>query len=223
MAKWKNKLAEMVLRVGDGRGFVVPLKSDRYIITAAHCLPKFPPRASISTTWERTYANLLAPLGKRRSVWAECLFVDPVADIAVLGSPDTQELPDEAEAYDRLVEAMTPLQVSDIQGETSTAELLPLREGERLRCVVKAIGRGPLWIFEARTFGGMSGSPILAEDGSAIGVVAGTNQNPRLASHLPGWLLGDLGLRSRKIVTAKERRAHRRLKRIKIGSAAAGP
>jgi len=54
----------------------------------------------------------------------------------VLGSPDAQELPDEAEAYDRLVE-VPPLQVLDI---SSTAELLLLRESERLRCVVKAVG-----------------------------------------------------------------------------------
>jgi hypothetical protein len=33
---------------------------------------------------------------------------------------------------------------------------------------LKPSGRGPLWIFEARTVGGMSGSPIMAEYGSAI-------------------------------------------------------
>jgi hypothetical protein len=27
-------------------------------------------------------------------VWAECLFVDPIADLAVLGAPDSQELHD---------------------------------------------------------------------------------------------------------------------------------
>jgi hypothetical protein len=32
-----------VVRVGDGRGFVVSAgDDDRYIITAAHCLPKHP-------------------------------------------------------------------------------------------------------------------------------------------------------------------------------------
>jgi len=36
---------------------------------------------------------------------AECLFVDPIADIAVLGCPDGQtEYPDEAEAYDELID-----------------------------------------------------------------------------------------------------------------------
>jgi hypothetical protein len=46
-------------------------------------------------------------------VWAECLFVDPIGDIAVLGPPDDQELPDESKAYDGLVkaESVTPLTV----------------------------------------------------------------------------------------------------------------
>jgi hypothetical protein len=42
---------------------------------------------------------LLAPLGKKPAIWGQCLFTDPVADIAVLGSPDEQSLSKEAEAY----------------------------------------------------------------------------------------------------------------------------
>jgi len=42
----------------------------------------------MSYTEERTYPNLLGPLGKTEPmVWAECLFGDPVADIAILGQP----------------------------------------------------------------------------------------------------------------------------------------
>jgi hypothetical protein len=52
--------------------------------------------------------------------------------------------------------------------------------------------------------GGMSGSPIVADDGSAIGIVCtsggGTDldkhieggPNPRLVNNLPGWLLRQL-------------------------------
>src|SRR5437867_2361147 len=94
-----------VLKVGGGRGFVVNGDRDRLIITAAHCLPRFPPCHGLSYTEERTYAKLLGPLGRKKpTVWAECLFVDPVADIAVLGPPDGQELYDEWGAYERLVE-----------------------------------------------------------------------------------------------------------------------
>jgi hypothetical protein len=44
------KLKRAVLRVGDGRGFVVSSRNsigghERIVITAAHCLPSFPPCA----------------------------------------------------------------------------------------------------------------------------------------------------------------------------------
>jgi len=38
---------------------------------------------------ELMYQNLLGPLGKVPSAWAESIFVDPVADVAILGRPDT--------------------------------------------------------------------------------------------------------------------------------------
>jgi hypothetical protein len=66
---------------------------------------------------------------------------------------------------------------------------------------------GPLWITGAAggIVGGMSGSPILMEDGTAVGVLvcsSGTDAgmrtesgpNPNLAYHLPGWLLHHAGL-----------------------------
>jgi hypothetical protein len=37
-----------VLQVGGGRGFVVEVNGDRYVITAAHCLPFFPPCHAMS-------------------------------------------------------------------------------------------------------------------------------------------------------------------------------
>jgi hypothetical protein len=88
-----------LVAVGKGRGFVIETNSARLVVTAAHCLrPKLPPAASISYTKDRTYCRLLGTVGKRRSVSAECLFVDPVADIAVLASPDRQDLSKLADA-----------------------------------------------------------------------------------------------------------------------------
>ena len=52
-----------IVRVGPGRGFIVE-GQDNYIITAGHCLPHFPPCNMASYTEERTYANLLGPLGQ---------------------------------------------------------------------------------------------------------------------------------------------------------------
>src|SRR5215813_7310413 len=91
-----------IIRVGDGRGFVVEGEHDRFVITAAHCLPFFPPCHGASYLHERTYRALLGPLAQAPRVWAECLFADPIADIAVLRSPDGQELSDEADAFEEL-------------------------------------------------------------------------------------------------------------------------
>jgi hypothetical protein len=134
-------------------------------------------------------------------VWAECVFVDPIADIAVLGSVDNQVLTDEALAYDELVDQIEPGPIGDVP-EQADARLLSL-DGEWIRCQVWRLPIGPFWIrnAEAPIRGGMSGSPIFRNDGSVIGVVCVSGgcgnleehreggPNPRLAAHLPGWLV----------------------------------
>lgn len=121
-----------VIRVGDGRGFVVEgcEECDRLIITAAHCLPYFPPCASFSLTEERTYPSLVGPLGMKPSVWAECLFVDPIGDVAVLGAPDNQAIPDEWEDYIEMLDEIRPLSISEAP-EQGTANWLSSMGGGR--------------------------------------------------------------------------------------------
>src|SRR6516162_9140712 len=80
-----NDMKDAILKVGDGRGFVVALHhhvngEERVIITAAHCLPKVPPPHPARYLQECTYGRLLGPLGGKRTVWAECLFADVMAD-----------------------------------------------------------------------------------------------------------------------------------------------
>ena len=58
-----------VITVGQGRGFVVEAVRQRLVITAAHCLPDFPPSAAYSHLEERTYQDLSAPLGDFFNVW----------------------------------------------------------------------------------------------------------------------------------------------------------
>jgi hypothetical protein len=100
-----ERAKQAVVTVGDGRGFVVEGKLERpYVITAAHCLPELPPAHGMSYLHERTYQKLLGALGEAPSVWAECVFADPVADIAVLSEPEGQELFDQCAAYEELTE-----------------------------------------------------------------------------------------------------------------------
>lgn len=221
-----------IVKVGEGRGFIIehrceipPFEGERcfldcrLVVTAAHCLPRMPPRAAASFWHERTYSNLLGTLNGKPEVWAECLFVDPVADIAVLGEPDDQdiggalELPDHGtpnDLYHELTDEPAPLRIGKIVQKgwewQGWARLLAL-DGEWARVKVGLKGRA-LWIEgTSKNEGGMSGSPIFADDGTAIGVlVMGTQSRtkegvllyekagpqPVLAQSLPGWLLREL-------------------------------
>jgi Trypsin-like peptidase domain len=191
-----------IVKVGGGRGFVVQGERDRLVITAGHCLPDFPTCHSSSHTEERTYKALLGSLGEKPAVWAECLFADPIGDVAVLGPPDDQQPSDEFEAYETLVDAAAKLQIADAP-QNGSAWLLSL-DGRWCRCTVRHSG-SILWISNAADgiVGGMSGSPIVADDGSAIGIVCTSGggigvhteggPNPRLTHNLPGWLLRQLG------------------------------
>lgn len=211
-----EQAARAVVRVGAGRGFVVRSHDrweSRLVITAAHCLPHLPTGFSVGYFTERTYRKLLGPLGGKATVWAECLFVDPVADLAVLGTPETQALGEQADAYDTLVEATEPLTVgiaAPAPGDPVRVSLLS-KKGEWFACNATHNG-GHWWLTgcASRIVGGMSGSPILDENGAAVGVVCASavvggqhaetlntpygmaGGNPRLGYHLPAGLLADL-------------------------------
>jgi hypothetical protein len=195
-----------VLTVGVGRGFVVETaREDRFVITAGHCLfrprgrrPVLPPCVSFPAG--RTYPRLLGPVRNRRkrTVLAECVFVDPVADLAVLDDYGDDPGPQ----YDALVNAAIPLSIGDlpltslpIQPPKTEAWLLSLHL-RWFRCEVIAHSRGLIIVEGADEIrGGMSGSPIVGNDGKAIGVVVSTTDEdyaafqPFLSRNLPGWLL----------------------------------
>ena len=210
---------DCVIKVGDGRGFIVvnrvklPLLKrhlkhltrklfvdHRLVVTAAHCLPHLHPAHASAYFFERTYKGLLGSLdGSKKDVWAQCLFIDPVADIAVLGCPDEQELGDEADAYSSLTNGVSFLRIG--RAKSGRGWVLSL-DGHWIRSTLKMFSGGGLSIDPIEA--GMSGSPILNATGRAIGVVAigaetisvsGERKNERagpqpiLGRNLPGWLL----------------------------------
>jgi hypothetical protein len=222
------ELKNAVLRVGDSRGFVVERQhylsgAERIVITAAHCLPRLPPPYEqllqlptphpMRCLHEGTYSHLLGPLGADPTVWAECLFVDPVADIAVLGQPDGQELYEEAETYDRLVDDMTALKVAD--APPPGLELIDGVGGHKFKnptpgkgsaCVLSLEGhwiegsverrRSALAFKPEKAFvGGMSGSPIIDGAGAAIGVVSVDMMSPVIVDALSALLVRSLLVR----------------------------
>jgi hypothetical protein len=187
-----------VITACSGRGFVVEGAGERLVITAAHCLPFVPPAQSFFGPKERVYGPLLAPLGEEPRAWAVCRFVDPIADIAVLGSPDSSH----ADEYKALTGTATALSIASALRNPVNfwvpARLLSLDGRRWFSCTVRHFG-GPLWITHAAEGirSEMSGSPIATEIGTAIGVVCTAaapwvgGPNPRLTHNLPGWLLRD--------------------------------
>jgi hypothetical protein len=181
-----------VVKVGDGRGFIIEVQGSRYVVTAAHCLPKIPPAHPASYVGERTFKRLMGPLGMRSTVWAECVFVNPVMDLAVLASPDGQVLAAAADEYDALMGVVRPFPVARTSAQ-ARGQMLTLK-GQWFYCNVNCGGRS-LWIDNPAEpiQGGMSGSPILTANGAAIGVVCTRDQNgggpnPALFAELPAWL-----------------------------------
>jgi hypothetical protein len=210
----QSEWTKAVVKVGGGRGFVTETDRERLVITAAHCLPHLPARDGFAE--ERTYAKLLGRIERKRTpVWAECLFVDPIADLAVLGSPDNQELWEEAADYEALVGAAIPLSIGDFTlirpphtlrgGETvfgrpqaeCSGWLLSL-DRRWFRCDVTAYSRGMNLTNPAEAVvSGMSGSPVVRDDGTAIGLAclsfgSSLHGGPLLSRHLPRWLFEEL-------------------------------
>ena len=200
-----EQLTRSVLRVGEGRGFVVRLGADMAVITAAHCLPCLPV-CHASSVYERTYQALIGPLGAEPRVCAECLFADPIADIAVLGKPDSRELRHEAHAYGELVTSVQPLAIAHAPSQRygfrrfgnlrvpydtpshGFVRLLSL-EGQWIEAEVERRASS-LWLEpKGLIVSGMTGSPILSRAGAAVGVVAFAEQNPALMDCLSARLL----------------------------------
>jgi hypothetical protein len=191
---------DAILTVGRGRGFIVQPRLGLYpevpvVLTAAHCLPHLPPSSSFRME-ERTYPRLLGPLDSSEpSIWAECVFVDPIADIAVLGEPDERNLHEECLAYRELVGNRPAVPIGLIRGPRLA--WLFGRDGQWSRCHVNGSPlHHQLWIQRAPTEGiepGTSGSPIVLASGHAVGIIStGRHVNPMLTDCLPGWLLAKL-------------------------------
>jgi hypothetical protein len=203
-----DELIGSVVCVGDGRGFIFAAGDKRYVITAAHCLRSPPPPFA----WyfgEGTYPRLIGPRAAEPSIGAECLFADPIADLAVLGPPDDC---DERDRYEVFLSALPPFDTAappprsrvrvpgpyqtanfPQEGEVCFSAHLMSLDGQWIGCDVRRRG-GPLMIEPKELVkGGMSGSPLISATGAALGVVSSSSSNGAwasvLADGLPGWLL----------------------------------
>ncbi len=209
-----------VVKVGGGRGFIIeqrisnaalnsskqmkamkvrllPYSKRRLVITAAHCLPDLPPAHGASLTEERTCGNLLGQLQGKNNVAAECLFVDPVADIAVLGATDGQMLSDEEDSYFGLTDDAPALPIGNVR--SGKGWMLSLENPHWIPAdLLVHAGRFRTRLNVSGVLAGMSGSPILNRAGRAVGVVVlNDGPHPVLTEDLPAWLVRCLSVRSR--------------------------
>ena len=180
------KAEASLIRVGDGRGFVVAdmRLEELFIITAAHCIPEMPPAHLGRYLHEETFP-LLGPLLKGKPhVFATVLFYDPIGDVAVLGPPDGQAMYDDASAYRKLLARYKPLAIAipRNQGKGFVYDLKGKPQQITYRC-----WQGPFkaaWLHvEGYVFeGGMSGSPVLDSRGRALALVSTSGNGSNLAS-----------------------------------------
>jgi hypothetical protein len=206
---------DSVITVDKGRGFIIEHRAlfdfgdgfrrlrRKLVVTASHCLPHAPKMPCYSYQ-EATYANLLAPLGAQPSIWAECLFFDPVSDLAILGEPDNQELGEESDAYARLMAGRKPFTIA--APETGEGYMLALDAVSWQPTSLKV--QENIWgisLSTGATLAGQSGSPIVDAKGRAVALVSigseqvdlnsGSRTNmdavpqPILKFQLPSWVL----------------------------------
>ena len=185
-----------IVKVGVGRGFVVASGAgDRFVITAAQCLGDLP-RLPASHATHRTYPALLRPLADGKTpVAAECLFVDPIADVAVLAGPDNQVLSKDAADFEAFIaaHAVLPMTRMPLRAHRSAQGWLMTAAGEWKRCILTGCGPPEQTALTIAVVGppagyapAACGSPLLDAGGRVVGVVSlGEVLNPTLPTRLP--------------------------------------
>lgn len=197
-----------IVRVGDGRGFVVAGKQSCFVITARHCLRDFPLSPPGWDSMTNTCADLLGPLRAARTVAARCVFADPISDLAILGPPCQGPSPEGYKRFVELTQHVLPFSIGAPQTKYFPCFALSNEQhwfGARAQVEVTEDGSA-VWLFRpmAEITAEMVGSPILGADGSAVGLMSSNlfsnfdledegAPNPLLTAHFPAWFLAEMG------------------------------
>ncbi|UPT87978.1 serine protease [Bradyrhizobium barranii subsp. apii] len=176
---------------GGGRGFIVRAGIDRFVVTAAHCVPRegIPTPHLSNDASDLTFENIIGPLGGEPTIWGELCVYGLTDDIAAFCEPAVGDLEDEYAQYVAFTDAAALVIGDRPDVGTETAAFVLSLDGAWQRCIAHNDGRflhisSPDRIIET----GMSGSPIVDESGAAIGLIS-TGNGPSLTACLPPWLL----------------------------------
>lgn len=185
-----------------GHGVLVP---GGIILTAAHCI-------NFSTTGGMALGDYFIEeiMTDKGLIKARPIIVEPVTDIAALGSLDDQVFYDEAGAFEKFCETTKPVQLATkrIRCRRPFPVRLHDKDGKWVQGLAELFDETcpTLWITtEKEIRGGASGGPILNLAGELVGIVSNssslaegksTSRCPRPLKALPAWVCRDIVSRS---------------------------
>jgi hypothetical protein len=196
---WQTAVADATVRLTDkgGLGVLVP---GGLIATATHCIEWV---GSGMMALGEVYPSTVLCADKT-TFRLGAAAADPVSDMAVLEALDEQVFTDDAECFEAWRERVAPVPLKHfvLDFEQSCPAFVLTNEGKWLSGRVTRVNGPPSRPMSCRIVleteeaiqGGMSGGPVVSEDGKLLGVVSQTHENtsgpiPVAYLTLPRWVL----------------------------------
>jgi hypothetical protein len=186
---------------GEGVGMLV----GNAILTAAHCVNY---AAVGPMAVDDTHIEEIETFNGNRLKTA-LMAVEPVYDIAVLGSLDGQDCPEEAAAFQQFCQATQPVPLASSTISTGKGLTVSIRNRDGTWVEGSSMipsNDVPVFCFETKKLveRGASGGPVLNQRGELVGLVSTTHEShgnhlptlwcPRPLRALPVWLCEKLTL-----------------------------
>ena len=176
----KAKVAGATVKLCKLGGQGVLVEGD-LILTAAHCI-------TVTGVGSGNYEDILNRIETNdgSQLLVETFAVEPVADIAVLGCVDYQDIPDWAEKFETFCENTTPLPICCREFPLSQPFPIFIYDHKEKWITgtarqMQKNARGLPIVPDQRIEGGTSGSPVVNDTGELLGIVSRsgeTHPNP---------------------------------------------